>query len=95
VDADWDQVFKACAATGTALEIDAHPQRLDLPADLIRRALRQGVKFSIDSDAHSTVHLKNQRYGVGTAQRGWLTPDDVINTWPLDRLRDFLRKGRQ
>lgn len=94
VEPDWDQVFKACAATGTAMEIDSHPQRLDLPADLVRRALRHGVKFSIDSDAHSTVHLKNQRYGVGTAQRGWLTPDDVINTWPLDRLRAFLRKGR-
>jgi DNA polymerase (family 10) len=94
VEADWDEIFKACAATGTALEIDAHPQRLDLPADLIRRALRHGVKFSVDSDAHSVVHLKNQRYGIGTAQRGWLTPDDVINTWPLDRLRDFLRKGR-
>ncbi|MGI8332058.1 DNA polymerase/3'-5' exonuclease PolX [Actinomadura scrupuli] len=94
VDADWDEVFRACAATGTALEIDAFPDRLDLPAGLIRRALRHGVKFSIDSDAHAVGHLGNLRYGVGTAQRGWLTPDDVINTWPLDRLRAFLRKGR-
>jgi DNA polymerase (family 10) len=94
VDADWDEVFKACAATGTALEINSFPDRLDLPADLIRRALRHGVKFAIDSDAHAVLHLKNLRYGVGTAQRGWLTPDDVINTWPLDRLRAFLRKGR-
>jgi DNA polymerase (family 10) len=94
VDADWDEVFKACAATGTALEVNSFPDRLDLPADLIRRALRHGVKFAIDSDAHAVVHLKNLRYGVGTAQRGWLTPDDVINAWPLDRLRAFLRKGR-
>jgi DNA polymerase (family 10) len=94
VDADWDEVFEACAATGTALEIDAFPDRLDLPADLIRRALRHGVKFSIDSDSHAVGHLGNLRYGVGAAQRGWLTPDDVINTWPLDRLRSFLRKGR-
>jgi DNA polymerase (family 10) len=94
VDADWDEVFNACAATGTALEVNSFPDRLDLPADLVRRALRHGVKFAIDSDAHAVVHLRNLRYGVGTAQRGWLTSDDVINAWPLDRLRAFLRKGR-
>jgi DNA polymerase (family 10) len=95
VEADWDEVFKVAARTGTALEVDCFPDRLDLPADLIRRAKRYGVKFSIDSDAHAIVHhRRNVRYGVGTAQRGWLTPDDVINTWPLDRLREFLRKNR-
>ena len=46
------------------------------------------------TDAHSVADQGNMPYGVGTAQRGWLTPDDVINTWPLDRLRAFLRKGR-
>lgn len=93
VDADWDAVFEACARHHTVLEIDAFPDRLDLPADLIRRALRHGVKFSIDSDAHATKHFENLRYGVGTAQRGWLTPGDVVNTWPLDRLRDYLDAG--
>jgi DNA polymerase (family 10) len=91
VDADWDEVFAACARHRTVLEIDAFPDRLDLPADLIRRALRHGVKFSIDSDAHATGHFANLRYGVGTAQRGWLTPDDVVNTWPLERLLAYLR----
>jgi DNA polymerase (family 10) len=94
VDVDLDEVFKACAATGTALEIDAHPDRLDLPAEHIRRARPYGVKFSIDSDAHAIGHLAHLKYGIGTAQRGWLTPDDVINTWPLDRLTTFLRKSR-
>ncbi|MFB9833773.1 DNA polymerase/3'-5' exonuclease PolX [Actinoallomurus acaciae] len=93
VDCDWDAVFESCARHHTVVEIDAFPDRLDLPADLIRRALRYGVKFSIDSDAHATGHLANLRYGVGTAQRGWLTPDDVVNTWPLDRLRDYLGTG--
>jgi DNA polymerase (family 10) len=93
VDADWDAVFEACARHRTVLEIDAFPDRLDLPADLIRRALRHKVKFSIDSDAHATGHFANLRYGVGTAQRGWLTPGDVVNTWPLERLRDYLRTG--
>jgi len=94
VDVDFGELFRACARTGTALEINSSPQRLDLPADHIRAARDAGVRFAIDSDAHSVTDLGNVPYGVGTAQRGWLTPDDVINTWPLDRLRAFLRKGR-
>ncbi|MFG1708947.1 DNA polymerase/3'-5' exonuclease PolX [Nonomuraea sp. M3C6] len=94
IDVDWDQVFQACARSGTALEINAFPDRLDLAADLIRRAQPYGVRFAVDSDAHAIGHLANLRYGIGTAQRGWLTADDVINTWPLDRLTAFLRKNR-
>ncbi|HEV2256663.1 MAG TPA: DNA polymerase/3'-5' exonuclease PolX [Streptosporangiaceae bacterium] len=94
VDVDLGELFRACARTGTALEINASPQRLDLPSDHIRAARDAGVVFAIDSDAHSVADQGNLPYGVGTAQRGWLTPDDVINTWPLDRLRAFLRKGR-
>ncbi|MEU6411701.1 DNA polymerase/3'-5' exonuclease PolX [Microbispora sp. NPDC046933] len=93
VDADWPSVFDACVRTGTALEIDSFPDRLDLPSGLVRRAAERGVLFAIDSDAHAVPHLDVMRYGVGTAQRGWLTPDRVINTWPLDRLREFLRPG--
>ena len=95
VDVDFGELFRACARTGTALEINASPQRLDLPSDHIRAARDAGVVFAIDSDAHSVADQGNLPYGVGTAQRGWLTPDDVINTWPLDRLRAFLRKGRR
>jgi len=94
VDADWDAVFAACARTGTALEIDASPDRLDLPAGLIRSALRCGAVFAINSDSHATRHLAHLRYGVGTAQRGWLPPDNVINTWLLGRLQEFLHKKR-
>ena len=50
--------------------------------------------FAIDSDAHSTAHLAHLPYGIGQAQRGWLTPEQVINSWPLPRLEEFLRKGR-
>ncbi|MFG2293446.1 DNA polymerase/3'-5' exonuclease PolX [Streptomyces sp. NPDC048603] len=92
IDADFDEVFAACARTGTALEINAHPERLDLCDEDILRARRYGVKFAIDSDAHATTHLPYLRYGIGTAQRGWLTGDEVINTWPLTRLGRFLRK---
>jgi len=92
IDVDLPELFAACARTGTALEINSHPARLDLPSAHIRAARDAGVKFSIDSDAHSTGHLANMIYGAGTAQRGWLTPGDVINTWPLDRLTQFLAK---
>ncbi|KUO19285.1 DNA polymerase/3'-5' exonuclease PolX [Streptomyces dysideae] len=94
IDAGLDEVFAACARTGTALEINAQPDRLDLGDENILRARSHGAKFAIDTDAHSIPQLAYLRYGVGTAQRGWLTPDDVINTWPLRRLRRFLRKDR-
>ncbi|MER6100232.1 DNA polymerase/3'-5' exonuclease PolX [Streptomyces sp. NPDC001728] len=94
IDADFDEVFAACARTGTALEINAQPDRLDLGDEDIIRARRHGVTFAVDTDAHSIPQLAYLRYGVGTAQRGWLSPDDVINTWPLRRLRQFLRKDR-
>ncbi|MCC5475064.1 DNA polymerase/3'-5' exonuclease PolX [Streptomyces barringtoniae] len=95
VDADWDEVFAACARTGTALEVNAQPDRLDLRDEDILRAREHGVRFAVNTDAHSVPHLAQLRYGVGTAQRGWLTRDDVINTWPLTRLRRFLQKGRK
>ena len=94
VDADLDAVYEACARTGTAIEIDAFPDRLDLSAEHVRLARRHGTVFSIDSDAHAVGHLDVMRYGVGTAQRGWLGPDEVINTWPLDRLTAFLSAKR-
>ncbi|MFJ8666196.1 DNA polymerase/3'-5' exonuclease PolX [Streptomyces sp. NPDC093600] len=92
IDADFDAVFAACARAGTALEINAHPERLDLCDEDILRAKRHGVKFAVNSDAHTTTHLPYLRYGVATAQRGWLTKDDVINAWPLAKLRRFLAK---
>ena len=61
------------------------------------QARRYGVRFAINTDSHSTVHLAHLRYGVGTAQRGWVAAEEVINTWPLSKLRQFVtskRKGR-
>ncbi|MFB3737637.1 MAG: DNA polymerase/3'-5' exonuclease PolX [Candidatus Velamenicoccus archaeovorus] len=91
---DEEEVFKAAARTGTALEINGFPDRLDLKDEHILWARRYGVKFAVDTDSHATVHLEAMRFGVATAQRGWLTKDDVINAWPLAKLRRFLRKGR-
>jgi len=94
IEFDLDEVFKAAARTGTALEVNAFPDRLDLRDEHILWAKRHGVKFAIDTDSHATTHLDVMRFGVATAQRGWLTKDDVINAWPLAKLRTFLRKGR-
>ena len=94
VDVDLPELFRACARTGTALEVNAHPARLDLPSEHIRAARDAGVKFAIDTDAHSVRDLGYLQYGVATAQRGWLTAEDVITTWPLDRLTRFLTKSR-
>ncbi|KJY25710.1 DNA polymerase/3'-5' exonuclease PolX [Streptomyces sp. NRRL S-495] len=92
IDVDLDAVFATAARTGTAIEINSSPQRLDLRDEDVLRAKRHGVKFSIDSDAHATPHLAYPRYGIGTAQRAWLSTEDVINTWPWQRLKRFLRK---
>jgi DNA polymerase (family 10) len=94
IEFDLDEVFQAAARTGTALEINAFPDRLDLKDEHILWARRHGVKFAVDTDSHSTVHLGFMRFGVGTAQRGWLTKDDVINAWPLSRLQKFVQKKR-
>ena len=94
IDYDLDAVFEAAARTGTALEINSFPDRLDLRDEHILWARRHGVRFAVDTDSHSTLHLALMRYGVATAGRGWLTREDVINAWPLDQLEEFLRKGR-
>jgi DNA polymerase (family 10) len=94
VDVDLAELYRACAETGTALEVNAHPARLDLPSAHIKAARDAGVKFAIDTDSHSLRDLTYLQYGIATAQRGWLTPDDVITTWPLHRLTAFLVKGR-
>ncbi|KZS60457.1 DNA polymerase/3'-5' exonuclease PolX [Mycobacterium ostraviense] len=95
IDVDVDAVFAAAARTQTALEINAFPDRLDLSDELVRRAREHGVVFAIDTDAHAVPHLDYLRYGIAVAQRGWAAADEVINTWPLDRLRGFLAKGRR
>ena len=94
VEVDFEAIFEAAARTGTALEVNSFPDRLDLKDEHILWARRYGAKFAVNTDSHAPVHLALMRFGVATAQRGWLTKDDVINTWPLAKLRRFLQKGR-
>jgi DNA polymerase (family X) len=95
IDADWDAVFAAAARTGTAMEVNSYPDRLDLNDELILRGKRYGVRFAVNTDSHSTRHLDFLRYGVGMAQRGWLTAADVITAWPLSKLRAFIQAKRR
>jgi DNA polymerase (family 10) len=79
-DADWDVVFQAAAKHGTALEINANPIRLDLSAELARRAIATGCRLAIGTDAHAPEHFDFLRLGVLTARRGWAEVKDVSNT---------------
>lgn len=91
-DLDMDAVLTAAAETGTILEINANPARLDLRDVHVRRALELGVKIAINCDAHQAREFDYLHYGVATAQRGWATAAAVVNTWPLIRLLDYLRE---
>lgn len=94
IDVDLDEIFAAAARTGTALEVNSFPDRLDLDDELVYRAKRAGVRFAISTDAHAIPHLGYLRLGVATAQRGWAETADVINTYPLAKLRRFLADGK-
>ena len=83
---DVEQVLRACAEAGTVVEINAHPSRLDLNDVYARRAVELGCKLAINTDAHSPADMDMMPYGVAVARRAWLTPDDVINTRPVEAL---------
>jgi DNA polymerase (family 10) len=81
---DFDRVAAEAVRRGVWLEINASPERLDLPGALIRNAKAKGARFAISTDAHHPKQLDYMRYGVVTARRGWLGPDDILNTLPAE-----------
>ena len=83
---DIAKLVQAAKDTGTALEIDAHYNRLDLKDEYVRLAVKNGVKLVIDSDAHHPLHYAFLQFGIGQARRGWATESDVLNILPADRL---------
>ncbi|HMB24835.1 MAG: DNA polymerase/3'-5' exonuclease PolX [Chloroflexota bacterium] len=91
-DLDMEAVMQAAAETGVALEINAHPARLDLNDINARRAKELGIPLSINTDSHSEEDMDMLPYGVATARRAWLEPKDVINTWTPKKLLDWLKK---
>jgi DNA polymerase (family 10) len=80
LDLDWDAVYAEAARTGTALEMNGSPPRLDLAVERARRAVGMGCILSIDSDAHDIKELDYVRWGISQARRAWVTPADVLNT---------------
>ena len=92
---DVERLIRQAAATGTILELNASPQRLDLPDIYLRRAREAGVLLTINTDAHSPVTMEDMSYGVTAARRGWLEGADVLNTLPRDRLEKMLKVKRR
>jgi DNA polymerase (family 10) len=90
-----EAVIKEAATSGTALELNASPDRLDLSDVWVRRAKDNRVPIAVSTDAHSVGQLSFLRYGVSQARRAWLTPNDVLNALPLDRLMKWLARVRQ
>ncbi len=90
IEADFEAIFRAAAETGTALEINSSPRRLDLKDTHAARARELGVPLVIDSDAHDSESLDNQRCGVAVARRAWCEPRHVLNTLPLDSFMEYL-----
>jgi DNA polymerase (family X) len=84
---DLPAIFEAAAKTGTILELNSFPDRLDLRDDYLLEAKRVGCRFSVNTDAHHSGQLSYLRYGIATARRGWLEESDVVNTYRLDRLK--------
>jgi DNA polymerase (family 10) len=89
---EMEAVIAAAAQQKVALELNSHPDRLDLKDVHCRQAKEAGAKVSTNTDSHADQQLRNMRYGIATARRGWLEPDDVINTYSLAKLRKFLSK---
>jgi len=90
-DADMPRIIRKARASGCHLELNAHPERLDLLDSHCRMAKEEGVLISVNSDAHSVHEFDNLRFGVGQARRGWLEKKNVLNTRPLAEVRRLLK----
>lgn len=89
---DIDKIIETSKATGTILEIDAYPDRLDLKDEHIKLAVKAGVKLCIDSDAHNKMHFAFLELGIAQARRGWAERKDIVNTRPLKELLKMAKK---
>jgi DNA polymerase (family 10) len=89
-DIDVDALLQVAAETGTALEINASPDRLDLHDEYVHQGIEIGVRFAVNTDAHDVYYLDDIQYGVLQARRGWAERSDIINALPLSELFDWL-----
>ncbi|MCL5016458.1 MAG: PHP domain-containing protein, partial [Patescibacteria group bacterium] len=89
---DIDEIVSFAKKTGTVLEVDALPDRLDIKDEYVRKCVRSGVKIAVDSDAHAIAHLELLPYGIAQARRGWAGKKDVVNSWPLEKMLKLLKR---
>jgi len=89
---DLERVFESAVKHNVVMELNAHPKRLDLNAGNLRAAKRAGLKIAINTDAHTMSELDNMLFGIYEARRGWVTKEDVINTFPLKKMLGMLKK---
>ncbi|HZG70591.1 MAG TPA: PHP domain-containing protein, partial [Chondromyces sp.] len=94
-DVDMDLLIELAKETGTALELNANPHRLDLSAENLRKAQEAGVRIMINTDAHAIDHLDFMDIGVKAARKGWLRPETVLNTYNIEEFLAFLAKNKQ
>jgi DNA polymerase (family 10) len=92
-DVDMEMLIELAKATNTALELNANPHRLDLAAEHLKKAQEAGVKLVINTDAHNLEMLEHMEIGVSTAIKGWIRPEQVINTYELEDLLAFLKRN--
>ncbi len=92
---DIELLLDLAKETDTILELNANPNRLDLCADYVKKAQEKGVKIAINTDAHNLEMLEHMKIGVSTAIKGNVKHDNVINTWDIDKLKDYLQKRKR
>jgi DNA polymerase (family 10) len=90
-DLDWDAVLAVARENGLALEINANPFRLDLDEVHARRAAEMGIPLTIDTDSHAVDQLDQVKFGVLAARRAWVTPPQVVNAWPVEKILAWLK----
>jgi len=93
VDLDLGAIFAAAEATGTALEINGALPRLDLSVETLRRARDRDVTFALTSGAHAAHELQRVAYAALNAERAWIPPERVVNTWSAERLIAWARRS--
>jgi DNA polymerase (family 10) len=86
---NWTMLIQKAAATGTAIEINAQPERLDLRDDLVKEAVEKGVKITISTDAHGLNQFDFMQMGVSVARRGWCSRENILNTFSWKEIEKF------
>lgn len=91
IELDWSKIFEFCIKNNKYLEIDADPQRLDLPDILVREAVKSGVKMTLGTDSHDVSMLDNMNYGIYVARRGWCQTENIVNSFSLNKLKEVIK----